>query len=239
MTLLLRFSGWEADLRCVALVQLHVETLGPGLQGSLVSEVHVDIGGEQIVHFVTLSGEKEDRNQENEKCRLTCSCRWTHQGSFTQEFLPFNQTSDRHVKISASTGPACNAVEWMSCQHLLHGENVQHIQKKCARTRGNAHVESISFTLVLGWMMVSPCLLIAIKTMSGKCGSDVCWQQIYEDTWENVANYGGEAVTMKISRLPSLQRRRSQTWASGTPPSKRPLWPPRWSYQLVCCRWQQ
>lgn len=167
-----------ASSRPDVLVQLHVETLGPGLQRSLVSEVHVDIRGEQIVHFVTLSGEKADRNQENEKSRHTCSCCWTHQWSFTQEFLPFNQTSDRHVKISASTGPACNAVEWMSCQHLLHEGNVQHIQKKCASTRGNAHVESTSFTLVLGWMMVSPCLLTAIKTMSGKCGSDVCWQQI-------------------------------------------------------------
>lgn len=117
-------------MRGVALVQLHVETLGSGLQGSLVSEVHVDIRGEQIVHFVTLSGEKAERNQENEKYRLTCSCRRTHQWRFTQEFLPFNQTSDRHVKISASTGPACNTVEWMSCQHLLHEENVQHIQKK-------------------------------------------------------------------------------------------------------------
>lgn len=29
-------------------------------------------------------------------------------------------------------------------------------------------------TLVFGCMMVTPCLLMAIRTMSGKFGSDVC-----------------------------------------------------------------
>lgn len=55
----------------------------------------------------------------------------------------------------------------------------------CANLRWNDLGENSSFTLVLGWMMVSPCLLIAIKTMSGKPSSDVCWKQIYEDEWEN------------------------------------------------------
>lgn len=36
---------------------------------------------------------------------------------------------------------------------------------------------SVFFTLVLGWMMVSPCLLMAIRTISGKLGSDVCWKE--------------------------------------------------------------
>lgn len=39
--------------------------------------------------------------------------------------------------------------------------------------------------MVLRWLMVSPCLLIAIKTISGKLGSEVCWKEIYEDKWEN------------------------------------------------------
>ncbi len=32
----------------------------------------------------------------------------------------------------------------------------------------------VFFTLVFGCMMVTPCLLMAIRTMSGKFGSDVC-----------------------------------------------------------------
>lgn len=36
-------------------------------------------------------------------------------------------------------------------------------------------------TLVLGWIIVSPCLLMAIRTMSGKFGSDVCWKK--KDWW--------------------------------------------------------
>jgi hypothetical protein len=31
-------------------------------------------------------------------------------------------------------------------------------------------------TLVLGWMMATPVLLMAILTMSGKVLSDVCWE---------------------------------------------------------------
>lgn len=40
--------------------------------------------------------------------------------------------------------------------------------------RENALVKDHFFTLVLRWLMVSPCLLMAIKTMSGKFGSEVC-----------------------------------------------------------------
>lgn len=37
------------------------------MQGSLLAEVHVDVGGEQIVHFVTLSREETDGNKADEK----------------------------------------------------------------------------------------------------------------------------------------------------------------------------
>lgn len=58
----------EIDRICCSMgEQLHVEPLGLGLQSSLLSEVRVDVGGYQIVHFVALSGDQTDRNQENEQ----------------------------------------------------------------------------------------------------------------------------------------------------------------------------
>lgn len=48
--------------------RLHVEALAPGLQGPLISEVHVDVGGYQIVHLVALfTGGKQSEMKEMEK----------------------------------------------------------------------------------------------------------------------------------------------------------------------------
>lgn len=106
--------------------------------------------------------------------------------------------------------------------------------------------------MVLGWLMVRPCLLIAIRTMSGKPGSDVCWKEINEDEWKKHSVWKKTCrredwikTTKKcvksasLSHVLSLRRMHSQRWASGTPPSRRPPWPPPRPFSLVCCRRQR
>lgn len=53
--------------------RLHVEALAPGLQGSLISEVHVDVGGYQIVHLVALfkRGKQSDMKETNKQKKKT------------------------------------------------------------------------------------------------------------------------------------------------------------------------
>lgn len=46
-------------------------------------------------------------------------------------------------------------------------------------------------------MMVSPCLLMAIRTISGKLGSDVCWKESYQGKWENFPHCSHDYIRFK------------------------------------------
>lgn len=85
------------------------------------------------------------------------------------------------MKVGAATAPACDAVEWVSRQHVLLQEK-RLVNEKISRrmTKGDNVTEDfwgVFFTLVFGWMMVTPCLLMAMRTISGKFSSDVCWRE--------------------------------------------------------------
>lgn len=81
------------------------------------------------------------------------------------------------MKVGAATAPVSNAVEGVICQHILYKRKELLMVKSGGRVLNTMLLKMIFYlllTLVLGWMMVRPCLLMAILTISGKFGSDVC-----------------------------------------------------------------
>lgn len=126
------------------------------------------------------------------------------------------------------------------------------------------HKNVLFFTLVLGLMMVSPFLLMAIRTISGKLGSDVCWKENTssqvrdkhfllllcavvrrerlirkppgQPSRPQIAGGVGARAAFADTHSPSPRKTHSRTWASGTAPSGRPASPRRRSYDLVYCK---
>ena len=114
-----------------------------------------------------------------------------YQRRFTQDLVPLDQVPHCHVEVGAYTAPVSDAVEWVRSENVLGQDKSVGDQQ---RSGPHPHLWNIPasqattvslhkfhmfvgslFTLVLGLMRVTPCLLMAILTMSGKLGSDVCW----------------------------------------------------------------
>lgn len=176
--------GWTADLTRVTLVppQLTCRSAGSWFAG--LSFLSGTCWRRRLADHPFCNPFKKENSQKMQQMKSTTSngaatiTVGTHQWGFTQKFLPFYQTADSHVKVGASTGPACNVVEWMRCQNLLHEKNKRKEMWNFMGSKKETLLGKNYFsTLVLRWLMVSPCLLMAIKTMSGKLGSDVCWKK--------------------------------------------------------------
>lgn len=131
----LKLSAWWSvnNLRPPAAAS-HVEGLRPGRGAPPLSDVHVDVGGDQVVHLVALCLEKEEPEVRRRRrhpgegwgnCHRTDACytwsrRSTYQRRLAQEFVPLDQVPDGHVEVGAAAAPVSDAVERVNSQLLLN-----------------------------------------------------------------------------------------------------------------------
>lgn len=113
--------GWSVNKLRPPAAASHVEALRPGQRAPPLSEVHVDVGGDQVVHLVALRLEKEEpevRRRRRHPGEARCE-RSTYQRRLAQEFAPLDQVPDGHVEVGAAAAPVSDAVERVNSQLLL------------------------------------------------------------------------------------------------------------------------